>query len=110
MERILAAFDKCKESLSAHELCRISRDIIQQKFPCCTVVEAPLTDGGEGFVNILTKSASGSFYDFSALDSVGKPILVRIGVCDLSKLKPKILKENLRVYVYKLSSNLDKLL
>ena len=57
--RILAAFDKCKDSLNADELCSLCRSRIEAKFPAATVREIPQTDGGEGFASILTRSREG---------------------------------------------------
>ena len=84
--RILAAFDKCKDSLNADELCSLSRSRIEAKFPDATVREIPQTDGGEGFASILTRSRAGRMRPVRVSDSLGRPHEVEIGVLEISSL------------------------
>ena len=49
MAKILAAFDKCKDSLAAKELCLIVKKILEQAERSNSVEMMPLTDGGRGF-------------------------------------------------------------
>ena len=84
--RILAAFDKCKDSLNADELCSLSRSRIEAKFPDATVREIPQTDGGEGFASILTRSREGRMRPVRVSDSLGRPHEVEIGVLEISSL------------------------
>ena len=46
---ILAAFDKCKDSLSAREICALGQKVASAKPFNHDVHCVPLTDGGEGF-------------------------------------------------------------
>lgn len=53
--RILAAFDKCKDSLSAREICALAQKVVSTQ-PISHEIEcSPLTDGGEGFAQLLTE-------------------------------------------------------
>lgn len=58
---ILAAFDKFKDSMSAAEACKSAAIGIVAAYPDqpTSVTLTPLTDGGEGFVDILTQVANG---------------------------------------------------
>jgi len=56
---LLVAFDKFKDCLSAPEACEIASGALSEIFPEATVETAPLSDGGEGFCEILTRWAGG---------------------------------------------------
>ncbi len=85
-QKVLAAFDKCKDSLAASELCKLTQDTLESRVGQYAVDIVPLSDGGEGFVQILTTEVKGEFIPFNASDSVGKKKEVQIGVCKLSNL------------------------
>jgi glycerate kinase len=55
--RILVAFDKFKGSLTAREACTLAREELETLGH--TVIEAPLTDGGDGFAELLTHALHG---------------------------------------------------
>ena len=57
--RILLAFDKFKGSLKASEACSIAAEAIATIAPQATVIQRPLTDGGEGFCEIVTEALGG---------------------------------------------------
>lgn len=57
--RVLAAFDKFKDCLSAREACEIAARALRAARPDWQVDPCPLADGGEGFVEILTRAAGG---------------------------------------------------
>jgi glycerate 2-kinase len=59
--RLLIAFDKFKDSLSAPEACAIARDEIRRAHPDWEITCCPLADGGEGFAEILTTALGGEF-------------------------------------------------
>lgn len=54
--RVLVAFDKFKDAIHAHEACVITTRALQALHPDWIIESAPLTDGGDGFVRILTES------------------------------------------------------
>lgn len=78
--RILAAFDKCKGSLSAREICSLAKDVISSRSSLDHVQTMPLTDGGEGFADLLTNAKDGSFHSVFAKDSRGREKEVKIGI------------------------------
>ena len=48
--------------MSAIEVCGIAKECLTKRFPDTNIETAPLTDGGEGFVEILTNHVGGSIY------------------------------------------------
>jgi glycerate kinase len=78
--RILAAFDKCKGSLSAREICSLAKDVISSRSSLDHVQTMPLTDGGEGFADLLTNAKDGSFQSVFAKDSLGREKEVKFGI------------------------------
>ena len=60
MNKFLVAFDKCKDSLSASEICDLAERVLIKRFPESRVMKVPLTDGGEGFVQILSAAVEAS--------------------------------------------------
>lgn len=60
-KRILIAFDKFKDALSASEACELVATRIAKARPHWQLDLAPLTDGGEDFCRTLTRAAGGRF-------------------------------------------------
>ena len=92
MQKILAAFDKCKGSLAAKELCMLAKKTLEQEGQEYLVDMVPLTDGGEGFVEMLSTQAGGEFIPLHASDSLGRKKELVIGLCQLEKL-PRMVKD-----------------
>ena len=90
MTHFLVACDKCKGSLSAFEMCNLAESVLSERFPTSDVTKVPLTDGGEGFCEILTLGAQGVLHSIEVLDSVGSKQKVQYGICDVEKLSPKV--------------------
>jgi glycerate kinase len=57
--RVLLAFDKFKDSLTARQACELAAGVLRDRHPDWTLDLCPLADGGEGFAEILTASAGG---------------------------------------------------
>ena len=86
--RILAAFDKCKDSLSAREICALAQKVVSTQ-PISHEIEcSPLTDGGEGFAQLLTEQKSGSYHSILASDSIGEEKEVRMELFHLTNWNP----------------------
>jgi len=88
--RILAAFDKCKGSLSAEDMCALVHERVKKHCPDVSVNSLPQTDGGEGFVSILTLAKGGEMRSFEVLDSLGRNRLVQIGLLDIKNLSAEV--------------------
>lgn len=84
--RILLAFDKFKGSLSASDACRIASDTVRDLVPTARTEEAPLTDGGEGFVELLTKAADGRIQTCQVTGPLGKPTRAAFGLVAIARL------------------------
>jgi glycerate kinase len=89
--RVLAAFDKCKDSLTAGEICALAKKTIQEISSTIDVQEVPITDGGEGFAELLTKCKSGDFHLTLVKDSLGREVEVPIGLIPASNVDADLL-------------------
>jgi len=59
--RVLIAFDKFKDALTARQAGEIAAAALRAKHPDWELDLCPLTDGGEGFCEALTQAARGRF-------------------------------------------------
>lgn len=89
---VLIAFDKFKDALSAPEACAYTAHTIEVVEPDWTLEEAPLTDGGEGFCDILTRSAAGESSFFDVAGPSFEVVDAEMGIVDLDSL-PESIKE-----------------
>jgi len=82
--RILAAFDKFKGSISAPRACEIAAAAAAGgKWD---VDECPLSDGGDGFMEILTRAAGGIESRMAARGPRGKEVQAGFGVVSLKRI------------------------
>ena len=93
MNKFLVAFDKCKDSLSAPEICDLAERVLIKRFPETRVTKVPLTDGGEGFVQILSAEVEASIESVKVMNSIGKETTAKFGLCKIEKLHSSIIKE-----------------
>ncbi|MEM1221984.1 MAG: glycerate kinase [Verrucomicrobiota bacterium] len=85
--RILVAFDKFKDSMTAPVACQAAARGARQALGDKIEVEsAPLTDGGEGFCEILTTAAGGHLTKHSVSGPRGHPVSAPIGWVDSNSL------------------------
>lgn len=94
--RVLIAFDKFKDALTASQACEITRVAVKQSLPDAEVQLAPLTDGGEGFVAILTELAGGALEQLTVAGPRFEPTETSIGWVDLATL-PTAVAEHLEI-------------
>lgn len=57
--RVVIAFDKFKNSMSAGEACKVAEDCLRELHQSPELSSFPLSDGGEGFAEILTAKMGG---------------------------------------------------
>ena len=88
--RILAAFDKCKDSLSADDLCSLAKGRIEGRHPEVSVEKIPQTDGGEGFASILSCSKDGEMRSVCVPDSLGRTREIQVGLLEIEKLNEEV--------------------
>jgi glycerate kinase len=84
--RILAAFDKFKDSFRAETACSLAQKVAEEKISDCEFVSCPLTDGGEGFVEILSEKYNAECTEVEARDSLGIRRKVKIGIVSITDL------------------------
>jgi glycerate 2-kinase len=86
--RVLLAFDKFKDALSAREACDTAAHALRERHRDWTLDLCPLTDGGEGFCEILTAAAGGHTIVSSVTGPRGDLVQAPIGVVTLDKIPP----------------------
>lgn len=83
---ILIAFDKFKGALSAEEACEIAARAIGQIAPSMELDVCPITDGGEGFAEILTQAAGGSWHTARVSGPLGDAVEAGFGLVTWEKI------------------------
>lgn len=86
--RVLVAFDKFKDALSAAEACGLAAAELRRRLPGAEIEECPLTDGGEGFASILTRIAGGKAVPARATGPRGGPVEAGFGLIPWSRVPP----------------------
>jgi glycerate kinase len=84
--RVLLAFDKFKDSLTAPAACEIAAFALRREHPDWTLDLCPLADGGEGFCEILTAAASGELKKFPVTGPRGGTVEAPIGFVRCAKI------------------------
>ena len=88
--RVLIAFDKFKDALSAPAACEIARDVINQSHPEWTTDLCPLADGGEGFASILTDAAQGVWHEVTTIGPLRTPCQAGFGLVEVARLPANV--------------------
>lgn len=83
--RVLLAFDKFKHSLGAPAACAAGAAAIREAFPHAQTDEAPLSDGGEGFCEILIHAAGGKLHRHQVHGPRLQPVEAHWGEVDLAR-------------------------
>jgi glycerate 2-kinase len=86
--RILIAFDKFKDALSARAACEAAANALHAKHPDWTLDLCPLTDGGEGFAEALTLAAAGRLGLAEVTGPRGRQIPAPTGLVDWHQVPP----------------------
>lgn len=94
LRRVLVAFDKFKGALGAEAACDAARRALERRCPGVLVDPAPLTDGGDGFCEILTRAAHGELHERVATgprfaEGGAARRSVRVGSVLLERLPPR---------------------
>jgi glycerate 2-kinase len=84
--RVLVAFDKFKDSLTAPVACDLAARALSATHPDWIVDSCPLADGGEGFCEILTAAALGELKVFRVTGPRGSQIEAPIGFVALERI------------------------
>lgn len=86
--RVLLAFDKFKDSLTAPAACAVAAAALREKHPDWSIDECPLADGGEGFASILTRAASGVMSATAVTGPRGAPHTAEFGLVPWQQIPP----------------------
>lgn len=84
--RVLLAFDKFKDSLTAREACTAAAAGLQTRHADWQVDSGPLSDGGEGFAEILTSAVSGDLRQVSVTGPRGRPAAANLGLVSYAQV------------------------
>ena len=90
MKRVLIAFDKFKDALSARAACEAAARGLHASHPDWEYDLCPLTDGGDGFCETLTKAAHGRFETHSYSGPRGDTVSAPIGYISLKNLPDSV--------------------
>lgn len=86
--RVLLAFDKFKDSLTAPEACNFAAAALREKHRDWHLDLCPLADGGEGFCSILTQAIGGRLIDSTVHDPLGDKVAAQLGIVQLASIPP----------------------
>ncbi len=101
--RVLVAFDKFKDALSARDTCEIAVEAIQKYRPEWVVETAPLADGGDGFCDTLTGCLKGEFHETTVSGPLVKKVKAQFGIVSFDRLQSSV------VALLNWKSNLEKI-
>lgn len=80
MKKIILAFDAFKGCLSSTAVEAAVAEGIRRILPHCHIVSIPISDGGEGMLEVWTKATSGSIAHCPAHGPLLEPILAPYGI------------------------------
>jgi glycerate kinase len=78
--RVLVAFDKFKDSLSAPAACAAAAAALGRAHPDWAIELCPFTDGGDGFSAILTAAVEGQRRAATVTGPLGQPVRAGFGL------------------------------
>jgi len=77
---ILVACDSFKDALPADAVCRAIAAGLRKSHPQAAIVEMPLSDGGEGLLDVLRAPLQLQWIETEVGDPLGRPIKARYGL------------------------------
>ncbi len=78
--KIILAPDSFKGSLSAIEVCSHLEEGIKRVFPDAEISQLPVSDGGEGLVEVMVAATNGKIKKIQANDPLERPIETAFGI------------------------------
>jgi len=76
VNKIIVATDSFKGTLSAPEACRIIAEQAERVFPKAEIIQLPVSDGGEGLVEIVNSTLGGECKLVQTCDPLGREVSV----------------------------------
>jgi glycerate kinase len=89
--RVLLAFDKFKDALTAREACELAARALGDRHGDWQLDLCPLTDGGEGFAEILVGAAGGTLVPIKVEGPRGAPLTAPVGLVSPAMIPPAAL-------------------
>lgn len=86
--RVLLAFDKFKDALTAHAACTVAADALRARHPDWTLDLCPLTDGGEGFTETLSAHVGARVEPLTVSGPLSTPLVAPLGFVSATTLTP----------------------
>lgn len=77
---ILVACDSFKDALPADAVCAAIARGLKQSHPNATITEMPLSDGGEGLLDVLGRALDLNWIEKQVSDPLGRPVTGRYGL------------------------------
>ena len=77
---ILVACDSFKDALPADMVCAAIARGLKQSHPDAVVTEMPLSDGGEGLLDVLGRALGLTWIEKQVADPLGRPVIGRYGL------------------------------
>jgi glycerate 2-kinase len=77
---ILVACDSFKDALSAEAVCRAIAAGLKRSHPDAMVTRMPLSDGGEGLLDVLGQALGLKWIEMRVADPLGRPVTGRYGL------------------------------
>jgi glycerate kinase len=90
--RVLLAFDKFKDSLTAREACETAARALRSRHPDWQLDLCPLADGGDGFAEVLSRAVGGSLQKFPVSGPLGGWVDAAMGLVPVKKVPPAALR------------------
>ena len=84
--RVLIAFDKFKDALTAQQACDTAARALRGRHPGWHLDLCPMADGGEGFAEILARAAGGQVSTLSVAGPRGGLVDAPLGLVPLSRI------------------------
>jgi len=78
--KVIVACDSFKGTLSAVEACRCAARGVERAAPGADVALVPVSDGGEGFVDVMVTAAGGRLVPCTVRDPLGRPVESAFGL------------------------------
>jgi glycerate 2-kinase len=84
--RVLLAFDKFKDSLSARDACTFAGAALAERHRDWVLDVCPLSDGGEGFSEILTQAVRGQMIGSSVMGPREEEVQATLGMVPFDRI------------------------